>query len=158
MKHKDMKILKYNPEYAVEIADVHYDAVHTISTTFYSREQLEAWAATPTDYDFWHDWLNEARPCVCLVDGRVAGFIELTEDGCIKCLYSHPDFQRQGVASALYVHIENVAVNANLQSLTVYASKASKGFFLKRGYEEIKVNQVERKGLVLINYHMVKTL
>ena len=47
-----MKIRNFVESDSHEIADLYYDAVHTIDTTIYTEEQLEAWAPTLPDYFF----------------------------------------------------------------------------------------------------------
>ena len=46
----------------------------------------------------------------------------------------------------------------NVSKITTHASITAKSFFLKRGYQVIKEQQVIRNGVVLTNYVMEKVL
>lgn len=93
-----MRIRNYEPSDAREIADLFHDAIHAIGTESYSREQVEAWAPTPPDYDHWQRRLDCKQPFVAEINQKIVGFIELDPDGHIDCMYTHKDYQRQGIA------------------------------------------------------------
>jgi len=149
-----MEIKSYSAEWAIEIADLFHQSVHAIDPLIYSPEQKEAWAVTPPDYAKWSLRLDEKRPFVAIVDGCVAGFIELDADGHIDCTYTHPDFQGMGVASALYEYLLTAARLRNIERLYVEASFIAKPFFEHRGFTTVKKNTVQRNNVVLINFIM----
>ena len=66
--------------------------------------------------------------------------------------FVHADYQRKGIATAICNQLEQI-VKADI---TTHASITAKPFFEKRGYKVIKEQQVERQGIFLINYVMVK--
>lgn len=45
------------------------------------------------------------KPLIALIENRLVGFIALDADGHIDCAYTLPDFQGQGMASALFEHL-----------------------------------------------------
>lgn len=96
-----MQIIEYSSNRAKEIADVFYQAVHSIDSSIYSEEQKRAWAPSPIDYEKWKKRLEIKRPYLLLINDHIAGFIELELDGHIDCTYVLPNFQRKGVASTL---------------------------------------------------------
>ncbi len=149
-----MDIKSYAAEWAIEIADLFHQSVHAIDPSVYTPEQKEAWAATPPDYAKWSLRLDEKRPFVAIVDGCVAGFIELDADGHIDCTYTHPNFQGMGVASALYERLLLEARLNNIERLYVEASFIAKPFFEHRGFTVIKENTLQRNGVTLINVTM----
>ena len=151
-----MEIKSYSNEWNAEITDLFYQSVHAIDPTVYTPEQKEAWAPTPPDYAAWSKRLNVKRPLVAIIDGRVAGFIELDDDGHIDCTYTHPSFQGMGVASALYENLLAEARIRDIERLYVEASLIAKPFFEHRGFSVIKKNTVLRNGAVLINFIMEK--
>ena len=102
--------------------------------------------------------LNEKKPFLAIVGDRVAGFMELESDGHIDCAYTHPDFQRIGIASKLLDKLVTEAVKINITRLYVEASLIAKPFFESRGFSCIKENQIERKGVRLVNFTMEKYL
>lgn len=91
-----MEIKSYSNQWAAEITDLFYQSVHAIDPSVYTPEQKEAWAPTPPDYAAWSKRLDEKRPLVAIINGQVAGFIELDTDGHIDCTYTHPNFQGMG--------------------------------------------------------------
>ncbi|WP_020410575.1 GNAT family N-acetyltransferase [Hahella ganghwensis] len=153
-----MLIQEYRLERAREIADLFHSAVHAIDNRLYDAEQKEAWAPTPPDYALWANRLDLKRPFLAILDGRVAGFIELDPDGHIDCTYTHPGFQRRGIATSLYRHLEGEAQSRGMSRLYVEASEIALPFFEKHGFSLIRQNRLERGGVMLINYTMEKFL
>ncbi|EDM68501.1 Thioredoxin related protein [Moritella sp. PE36] len=149
-----MEIKSYSNEWDAEITDLFYQSVHAIDPTVYTPEQKEAWAPTPPDYATWSKRLKVKRPLVAIIDGQVAGFIELDADGHIDCTYTHPSFQGMGVASALYEHLLAEARIRDIQRLYVEASLIAKPFFEHRGFTTVKQNTLQRNGVTLVNFTM----
>ncbi|QUM88325.1 GNAT family N-acetyltransferase [Moritella sp. 36] len=149
-----MEIKSYSAEWAIEVADLFHQSVHAIDPSVYTPEQKEAWASTPPDYAKWSLRLDEKRPFVAIINGLVAGFIELDADGHIDCTYTHPNFQGMGVASALYAHLLAEAKLRNIERLYVEASFIAKPFFEHRGFSVIKRNTFQRNGVTLVNFTM----
>lgn len=153
-----MDIKRYQSSWAREIADLFHSAVHAIAKDDYTQAQKAVWAPTPPDYAFWSQRLANKRPWVALINERIAGFIELDDDGHIDCAYTHPEFQGQGIASALYRKLEAQAKEQGLPRLYVEASKPARRFFAARGFVLVKRNEIVRHGVTLINYTMEKSL
>lgn len=158
-----MQIVDYEAAMAKPIAELFYDAVYAIDKSLYSTEQKQAWARRPIDYDFWQQRLVRTRPFVALLGDRVAGFIELelkseSDTAYVNCCYVSPDCQGQGVASALYRHLEHKALHSGVKQLTVDASLVARPVFEKFGFSVLAENQVSRNGVVLTNYAMKKDL
>lgn len=150
-----MRIRNYESSDAREIADLFHDAIHAIGTEYYSHEQVEAWAPTPPNYSHWQHRLDIKQPFVAEMDRKIVGFIELDHDGHIDCMYTHKDYQRQGIAGRLYEHLKTIAGQKGITRLYVEASKLAMPFFAARGFRLVKENTVERRGQQLVNYSMV---
>jgi putative acetyltransferase len=86
----------------------------------------------------------------------VAGFIDSDADGHIDCIYTHPDFQETGVASSLYERLLAEARTKNNKRLYVEASLVAMSFFEHRGFTTVKMNDVQRNGVTLVNLSMEK--
>lgn len=151
-----MDIKLYSPDWAIEITDLFYQSVHAIDPLIYTPEQKEAWAPTPPNYTAWLTRLNVKKPFVAIIDGHVAGFMELDSDGHIDCTYTHPRFQGMGIASALYEHLLLEARARKISRLYVEASFIAKQFFERRGFSVVKENTLEKNGVTLINFSMEK--
>ena len=123
-----MVIRKYNSADCPATAKLFYNTVHTVNVADYSKEQLDAWAPKNPDLDKWDRSLR---------------------------LFVHRNFQGKGTASAICSLLE-ASVNTGL--ITVHASITAKPFFLRRGYNVIKEQQVLRDGVFLTNFVMQKSL
>ncbi len=88
---------------------VHTEAIRQLCKVEYSQSQLAAWAGrlTPSGY------LPAMGKNVFLVaerNGQIAGFAEFAvSEGEIVAIYVHPRHARQGVGSALFRSLEEIA-------------------------------------------------
>ena len=153
-----MDIQNYKSEHIEAITDVFYEAVHAIDSSIYSDAQKNAWAPLPRDYESWAGRLMFKRPYLAMQGEQLMGFIELDPDGYIDSMYTHPDFQRQGVGSALYEHLAGIAREKGLKRLRVEASLVAKPFFESKGFQVLEENQVERNGELITNFEMERFL
>lgn len=153
-----MDIQPYHPSKAREIADLYSLAVHAISPELYTEEEKQAWAKIPPDYNLWEQRLAEKKPLLAIKNNKVIGFMELDSDGHIDCMYTHPDYQRQGVGSALYTQTLIAAEQLKLPRLYVEASYLAKPFFEQRGFKTVQKNEIQRGEVTLINFTMEKYL
>lgn len=149
-----MKITQYSSYKANEIVNVFHQAVHAIDSSLYGEEQKKSWAPLPIDYKKWQKRFDEKKPYLLLINGAIAGFIELEPDGHINCLYVLPKFQRKGVASALLKYVIAIGIKGDINQLYVEASIVAKPFFEKYGFFVENENKVIRNNKVLINYSM----
>lgn len=156
--HKQLTISAFQSQYSAAIAELFYAAVHSIDPAVYSKVQQHAWAPYPIDYAQWQQRLAVKKPWLAFADGELLGFIELEADGHIDCLYVHPEFQGQGVATALYQHVLALACQQNIPRLYVEASILARPFFCRQGFAEIKRNSVVRGEQTLTNFSMEKWL
>ena len=156
----DMEIRAYRREDIKEIAELFYNAVHTINAVDYTEEQLDAWADGNIDLSAWDRSFQEHRTLVAVMPSdkedeteQIVGFADMDSTGYLDRLYVHKDFQRHGIAAALCDRLEQAA---DVESFTTHASVTAKPFFEKRGYQVMQEQQVERKGILLTNYVMKK--
>ena len=153
-----MFIRNYSSDDADALTDIFYDTIHTVAIEKYTQEQVNAWAPMPVNYDYWRQRLKQLPPYVAEIDGVVVGFITLTPSGHIEWTYTHKDYQRRGIASALYEYLEERAEAQKLSRLTVNASKFARPFFEKQGFQVVCRNNTERDGHILLNWTMEKHL
>jgi putative acetyltransferase len=149
-----MSIRDFRMADSKEIADLFHGSVHSLDAENFSAEELEAWAPTPPDYSHWRERLAAKKPYVAEREGMIIGFIELEDDGHIDCFYTHGDFQRQGVGSALYRHLLKQADAREIHDLYVEASAIARPFFEREGFRFEKANRLERRGQILTNFSM----
>lgn len=147
-----MIIRKYKPSDCKELTELFYDTVHTVNARDYTKKQLNAWASGQADLDQWNRSLQEHYSVVAVEGEILAGFGDIDETGYLDRLYVHKDYQGKGIATAICNELEKRA----LGDITAHVSITAKPFFLGRGYEVIKEQQVIRQGVLLTNYVMVK--
>lgn len=147
-----MVIRDYQHTDCKELAELFYNTVHTINAKDYTREQLDVWASGHVDLEKWDRSLQEHYSVVAVDNKIIVGFGDIDETGYLDRLYVHADYQGKGVAAAICDQLEK-SIPGNI---ITHASITARPFFEKRGYKVIKEQQVERQGILLINYVMKK--
>ncbi len=155
-----MEIRTYRQEDIKDIAELFYNTVHTVNAADYTEKQLDAWADGNIDLSAWNRSFQEHMTLVAVMPSdkangtqQIVGFADMDSTGYLDRLYVHKGFQRHGIATALCDRLEQ-AVDA--EEFTTHASITAKSFFQKRGYQVMREQQVERKGILLTNYVMKK--
>lgn len=147
-----MLIREYRPSDCRELAELFYNTVHTVNAEDYTKEQLDAWATGQVDLKKWNQSLQAHFSIVAIDNSIIAGFGDIDKIGCLDRLFIHPRYQRKGIATAICNQLES-SVQENI---VTYASVTAKPFFEKRGYKVVKEQQVERQGIFLTNFVMIK--
>ncbi|MDY4754975.1 MAG: GNAT family N-acetyltransferase [Candidatus Faecousia sp.] len=148
-----MTLRDYCKTDCTELARLFYDTVHTVNAKDYSRAQLDAWATGEVNLEAWNKSFQAHNTVVAEIDGQIVGFGDMDETGYLDRLYVHKDYQRRGVATAICDALEQ---NTKAAEFTTHASITARPFFEKRGYTVVKVQQVERRGILLTNFVMKK--
>ena len=148
-----MTLRDYCKTDCTELARLFYDTVHTVNAKDYSRAQLDAWAPGEVNLEAWNKSFQAHNTVVAEIDGQIVGFGDMDETGYLDRLYVHKDYQRRGVATAICDALEQ---NTKAAEFTTHASITARPFFEKRGYTVVKVQQVERRGILLTNFVMKK--
>ena len=147
-----MIIRKYQASDCKKITDLFYNTVHNVNAKDYTREQLNVWATGQVDLEKWNESLQEHFSVVAVDDEIIVGFGDIDKTGYLDRLYVHAAYQGKGIATAICNQLEQ-AVEGNI---ITHASITAKSFFEKRGYKLVKEQQVERQGIFLTNYVMIK--
>lgn len=147
-----VKIRKYRPSDCKEITELFYHTVHTVNAGDYRKEQLDVWATGKADLEKWNLSLQAHYSIVAVENDVIVGFGDIDESGYLDRLYVHADYQRKGIATAICDQLEWFVDS----DITTHASVTARPFFEKRGYGVVKEQQVERQGIFLTNYIMVK--
>ena len=150
-----MIIREYLPSDCKYLAELFYQTVHAINAKDYTDEQLNAWATGNIDINEWNQSLSEHFSLVAMKDNIIAGFGDIDRTGYLDKLYVHKDYQNQGIATAICDKLEHTF---SVSKITTHASITAKPFFLHRGYNIIKEQQVIRSNIPLTNYIMEKPL
>ncbi len=152
-----MKVRWATPDDAPVLASVFYEAVRK-GPSPYSDAQRVAWVPATPDPLTWRSRLNAGRVSVSELDGRVAGFMLLTQGGYIDLAFVLHDFRGRGVFRALYKAIEKAARRAGMVHLRTHASLMAEPAFRAVGFRVIQWETVTRAGETLRRAEMEKTL
>ena len=147
-----MELRKYQPSDCKTLTDLFYQTVHTVNAKDYTEEQLNVWATENVNLERWNRLLQEHFTVVAIENGRIVGFGDIDHTGYLDHLYVHANHQRRGIAKAICDRLEREVQG----KIVTHASITARPFFEKRGYAVIKEQQVERQGIFLTNYVMVK--
>lgn len=147
-----MLVREYQVSDCKETTELFYNTVHRINAKDYPKEQLDVWATGQVDLEKWNASLQEHFSIVAVDDGILVGFGDIDKTGYLDRLFVHANYQKKGIATTICNQLEQ-AVQGDI---TTHASITAKPFFEKRGYKMIKEQQVERQGVFLVNYVMIK--
>ena len=147
-----MKLREYQQSDCRALTELFYNTVHTVNAKDYTKEQLDVWAIRQVDLEKWNQSLQEHYSIVVAEDDVIVGFGDIDKTGYLDRLFVHADHQGKGIASAICDQLEQF-VRGNI---TTHASITARPFFEKRGYKVVKEQQVERQGIFLTNYVMIK--
>ncbi|OAB44333.1 GNAT family N-acetyltransferase [Paenibacillus glacialis] len=156
-----MEIRKFRDSDMSQIISLFYDTVHTVNKQHYTQAQLDVWA--PRDEEAlklttWKDSFNHNVTYIAEINGIIVGFADMSQEGHLDRLYIHKDFQRQGIASLLVNTLELEARRQGLLAMDTEASITAKPFFEHHGYRVTEQQVVERRGVTLSNFKMIKNL
>lgn len=147
-----MYIRLYQQSDCKELTELFYNTVHTVNAKDYTKEQLNVWATGQVDLEKWNLSLQEHYSVVAVENNIIVGFGDIDKTGYLDHLFVHADYQGKGIATSICDQLEQVVQ----ENITMHASIIARPFFEKRGYQVVKEQQVERQGIFLTNYVMVK--
>ncbi|MGG1554370.1 GNAT family N-acetyltransferase [Paenibacillus ferrarius] len=156
-----MEIRKFQDSDIRQIVRLFYETVHSVNKKDYTQEQIEAWASREDEEQRLESWkcsMSSNLTFVALIDGIIVGFSDMTQEGYLDRLFVHKDYQRQGIASSLVRALESEASRLGITQLNTQASITAKSFFEHHGYQLVASQCVERKGVHLVNFKMIKNL
>lgn len=157
----EITITEFELRYTEEIISLFYNTVHSVNAADYSSEQLTAWAPETLRQELVERWgasLAINKTFVAWKDGMIVGFSDLAAEGKLDRLYVHKDYQRQGIADKLLEKIEEEARRQQVEELAADVSITAKPFFEHHGFSVIEPQTVERFGVQLKNFRMIKIL
>ncbi len=152
MNKKTYLIREYRSSDIDAVIALFKDTVYAINSKDYFFNQIEAW--TNIDVNKWIETLEKNYSLVATIDEKIVGFGDMDDNDHLDRLYVHKDYQGLGIATSLCDKLEARAS----KEISTFASISAKGFFEKRGYSTIKVQEVCRHGIYLTNYIMLKEL
>ena len=150
-----MVLRQYQSSDCKALTELFYHTVHAINAKDYSEEQINAWADGNIDLNKWNNSFLSHYTVIAEINDLIAGFGDIDKTGYLDRLFIHPDYQRQGIASAICDKLEQ---SVSTPKIITHASITARGFFEKRGYIVIKEQQIQRHNVLLTNYVMERYL
>ena len=157
---RQVRIRRYEARDAGALADLYRRSVEEIGERDYDQEQVRAWAAlgpSPAQIDARS---ADGRVTLVAVDDkdRPLAFGDLEHDGHIAYLYCAPEAAGQGITTALYDQLVQIARERGMKRLHAEASEAARRFFLKKGFAVVRRRAFEILGVSIHNYAVEKSL
>ena len=145
---------------AADQAEVFYHAVMQGAATHYGLDERRAWAnALPREASAWAARQALYTTLVAACDGRCVGFLELNiSAGRIETLYVWPSLTGRGIGTTLLIHAERILLEHGVSQVEIEASLVLYERLLRRGFDNLGEQWVERSGEMLQRYRLVKQL
>ncbi len=140
------------------IWSIYFRATHETNADDYHKDLLNRWAPPDMDMTEWATRLQEKNPFVALLDDLIVGFAELNESGFLDYFYVSPDFQRQGIGSALMSAVVSEAITFEVPAITADVSITARGFFAAHDFEVVESRTNIILGHPAPNFAMVRHL
>lgn len=135
------------------------ETVTTVNARDYSPAQIEAWA---TGADFPERWQARINSQYFLLaedpEIGLAGFGSLAADGYVDLLYVNAARQRCGIGSLLLGKLIHQAYQLGLTTLTSDVSHTAKPLFTALGFQTIRAQEKDVRGVTLTNFAMQRNL
>jgi GNAT superfamily N-acetyltransferase len=143
-------IRPFRPADGEALADFHRRAILATSGEFYTRTELESWAAG----------LRGAGYASAVQDGEIievaldSGDVPIAfcgrRENSVLGLYVDPDWQRHGLGGLLLARAEAAIGGSGYGSVTIKASISAVPFYVRHGYRVVEsTRHTTRGGLVL---------
>lgn len=159
MKQAAITIRNAGPDDTDELRTLFKDTVTHVNAKDYTAEEAADWAACGDDDGHWHRLMAEYR-FIAAADGhsRIVGFTSVDGNGHLHSMFTHKDFLRQGIASALLEAAESHARGHGATRMTAEVSITAHPFFEKRGYTVTARQRVKARNMYMTNFRMEKHL
>ena len=137
---------------------VFISAIHGIAIQDYTLEQVQAWAPRNLDPVIWAQRMRGIAPFVVELDGKIIAYADIQASGYIDHFFVSAPFARQKVGSKLMRRIHEEAKIKGIHELTSDVSRTAQPFFKHWGFEWVEERRPVRRGVVIPNALMKKTV
>ncbi len=134
------------------------DTILAVCTADYDGDQLAAWASACNDRFRWIEMLSDQLSLVATFNGMLVGFASLAHGHHIDLLYVHKSYLRNGIATQLYLTLEETASHLAQPTITTHASITARPFFERQGFRVMDEQIVSIAGVQMKNLRMQKNL
>jgi len=130
-----MEIRKYIQGEGKKLRSLQIETIKSINSKDHSTSKINFWISPKNmDLDYYLKNLERNLTFVALIDGIIVGFGDLNENGEIKRLYTHKEYQRRGIASAILNKLEEEAKKRGFERITLESTISAKLFYESKGF------------------------
>jgi putative acetyltransferase len=142
----DIPVREAVAEDAQQICDVHLSSIEELGKQSYTEEQVAAWAhdRDPEEYpieseDTYFVVAEDVTDVVGFgwMKPEAGEYLQTEVEGEITAIYVHPSAARNGVGSRIYSELERKALQQDIESIGVWASRNAVLFYEAQGYERV---------------------
>jgi RimJ/RimL family protein N-acetyltransferase len=134
------------------------DTIQHVNAKDYPTDEIEDWSSWWKDHDKWIEKIQEQHFIIAKKDVKMVGFSSIAPDGYLDFMFTHKEYQGQGIATKLLHQIERKALQQGNETIYSDVSITAKSFFEKNGYTVEKQQLKKSRNKELINFRMIKRL
>ncbi|MGB0346667.1 MAG: GNAT family N-acetyltransferase [Balneolaceae bacterium] len=142
------------PEDLEELQALFVDTIRATCSNDYNKDQINAWTASVENIDRWNRLISHQYSIVAEIDNKIVGLAALDDPEYLDFLYVHKDYQRRGIANVLFDELKLESLHQGHYKLISDVSITAKQFFESKGFEVVKENKKEIRGVEITNYRM----
>ncbi|MDB9281265.1 GNAT family N-acetyltransferase, partial [Halorubrum ezzemoulense] len=156
----DISVREAVAEDAQQICDVHLSSIEELGKQSYTQEQVAAWAhgRDPEEYpieseDTYFVVAEDVTDVVGFgwMKPEAGEYLQTEVEGEITAIYIHPSAARNGVGSRIYGELERKALQQDIESIGMWASRNAVLFYEAQGYEQVGEHSYEFDLLLRVN-------
>lgn len=142
------------PEDLEELQALFVETIRATCSNDYNKDQINAWTASVENIDRWNRLISHQYSIVAEIDSKIVGLAALDDPEYLDFLYVHKDYQRRGIANVLFDELKLESLHQGHYKLISDVSITAKQFFESKGFEVVKENKKEIRGVEITNYRM----
>ena len=149
-----MKIRSYESKDLPSVIETYTTSIRCLASSYYSPEQLEAWAPRVIDPELWVQRIRDINPFVLELDGCAVAYADLQPNGYIDHFFVSGAHPGRGIGTMLMTHILEEARRLGLTELTSDVSRTAQGFYERFGFRVVEQRKPVRGGVEIPNARM----
>ncbi len=142
----------------IVVKEVYEDAIESQAGSFYTKEQIEAWASLAYLPGILDQTLQDGIGWLVIDKDEIEAFAVRYPLNRLALLYCRGRSARRGFATALLKKIEEQALDEDQSSLITEASLLSYPLLLRHSWNHILTERIEIAGISFKRYKMEKYL
>ncbi len=141
-----------------KISRLFRDTIQHVNAKDYPSDEINDWSSWWTESDKWQERIENQYFIKATKGNQIVGFCSLAGDGYLDLLFTHKDYQRQGIATILIKKIEKKAKEQANELIYSDVSITAKSFFERHGYIVEKHQFKKSRNKKLENFRMKKII